>query len=470
MNFAALGQRLREAREAKELTPDDVERATRIRARFIEAIERGDFSEMTPVQAQGFLRNYARFLGLDLDLLESELTGQEPKSRLGRRRREPDGAARASAVEPIPGPRAGATPVPGPAKRAEARPRRRRGWLTNTAIVLVAGAIVVVFVLGLTALLNRFSESAEGEAVGLGDLTAAPDDAVEVQAPAGEGEQAVDLAADASPTPAEMPDGPVTPELAYTPPGNTNTNVVVSVVVKQRTWLRVTVDGEVTRQGLARPGEVWQFEGTQSVGLRASNAAALELTVNNQRQGVLGARGQLFDQTFTREGLTGPPMEEPPTSSLAPDTLSAHVSSATAIASPEQATLILTPTLDLSATLPAGLEAKLLAPLASLTPAPDTSTPTATATPTLPPAPTDTGTPAPTSTRRPTATPLPTNTPLPTAMPTATPTPTQSPTPSRTPTPSWTPSPTISPTATFTPSPTPFLPPRLTRTPTASPK
>lgn len=469
MNFAALGQRLREAREAKELTPDDVERATRIRARFIEAIERGDFSDMTPVQAQGFLRNYARFLGLDLDLLESELTGQEPKSRLGRRRREPDGAALASAVEPIPGPRAGATPVPGPAGRAETRPRRR-GWLTNTAIVLIAGAIVVVFVLGLTALLNRFSESAEGEAVGLSDLTAAPDDITDGQAPVDEEGEGVDLAADASPTPAEIPAGPVTPELAYTPPGDTSTNVVVSVVVKQRTWLRVTVDGEVIRQGLARPGEVWQFEGTQSVGLRASNAAALELTVNNQRQGVLGARGQLFDQTFTREGLTGPPAEEPVTSSLAPDTLSAHVSSATATASPEQATLILSPTLDLSATLPAGLEAELLAPFVSPSPVPDTSTPTTTATLTLAPAPTNTDTPAPTPTPQPTATPLPTNTPLPTASPTASPTPTQSPTPSRTPTPSWTPSPTLSPTATFTPSPTPFLPPRLTRTPTPSPK
>src|SRR5690606_35054987 len=55
-----LGQRLREAREAKELSLDETERATRIRARFLDALERGDYSMMTPVQAQGFLRNYAR--------------------------------------------------------------------------------------------------------------------------------------------------------------------------------------------------------------------------------------------------------------------------------------------------------------------------------------------------------------------------------------------------------------------------
>jgi len=33
-----LGQRLREAREAKELSLDETERATRIRARFLDAL------------------------------------------------------------------------------------------------------------------------------------------------------------------------------------------------------------------------------------------------------------------------------------------------------------------------------------------------------------------------------------------------------------------------------------------------
>ena len=65
----ALGQRLREAREAKELSLADVEQATRIRLKYVEALEQGDYTSMTPVQAQGFLRNYARFLGLDLELL-----------------------------------------------------------------------------------------------------------------------------------------------------------------------------------------------------------------------------------------------------------------------------------------------------------------------------------------------------------------------------------------------------------------
>lgn len=468
-NFVALGQRLRDAREAKELSPDDVERATRIRARFIEQMERGDYSGMTPVQAQGFLRNYARFLGIDLDLLASELTGAESKGVLGRTRREP---------QPTPPPAAPPLSMtPRPATRTEDAPRRRRGWLTSTAIVLIAGAIVVIVVLGATALLNSFSESAGEEGATAVDLTPGPNGDTEPGSESsGEAEGEMLSADDAEATSAEDSAGPITPELAYTPPGDTSTHVVVSVSVTQRTWLRVTVDGEVTRQGLARPGEVWQFEGEESVGLRASNAAALVLSVNNQRQGALGSRGQLFDQTFTREGLAGPPTPEPTATGAAPDTLSSNPAPLTATASPEQATLVLSPTLDPNAPLPSGVEDGLIAPLPSATPSPSLEAPSPEP-PTRAPA---SATPRPTATRTraPSSTPTiaPTSAPSATSPATASLTPslTLSPTASatRTPTPipSWTPTPTVTPTATATSSPTPFLPPRVTRTPTVSPK
>lgn len=472
-NFVALGQRLREAREAKELSPDDVERATRIRARFIEQMERGDYAGMTPVQAQGFLRNYARFLGIDFDLLASELTGAESKGVLGRARREPQ------PTSPPAAPTRSMTPRP--AARAEGAPRkRRRGWLTSTAIVLIAGAIVVLVVLGATALLDSLSESAGDEGVAALDLT--PDGGAE-PGPESGGETDSELlaAGDTEATPTEGSVGPITPELAYTPPGDTSTHVVVSINVTQRTWLRVTVDGEVTRQGLARPGEVWQFEGEESVGLRASNAAALALSVNNQRQGALGSRGQLFDQTFTREGLAGPPAPEPTSAGAAPDTLSSNPASVTATASPEQAALVLSPTLDPSAPLPSGDEDGLIAPLASATPelpSPEAPTPEPpTPEPATPEPPTRvpasaTRTPAPpsTPTARPSATSSATASATASLAPSATLSPTTSPTRTPTSIPSWTPTLTVTPTATATASATPFLPPRLTRTPTVSPK
>jgi len=53
-NFVALGQRLRDAREAKEFVARRCRARHPIRARFIEQMERGDYSGMTPVQPRAF--------------------------------------------------------------------------------------------------------------------------------------------------------------------------------------------------------------------------------------------------------------------------------------------------------------------------------------------------------------------------------------------------------------------------------
>lgn len=61
-----LGHELRRAREAKGLTIKDVQAETKIRSKYLEAIEDGDLSVIPgEVYAKGFVRSYANFLGLD---------------------------------------------------------------------------------------------------------------------------------------------------------------------------------------------------------------------------------------------------------------------------------------------------------------------------------------------------------------------------------------------------------------------
>jgi len=63
-----IGKQLKQAREAKNLTIQNVVQATCIRAHQIEAIEADDFESLpSPVQARAFLRLYAKFLELSLD-------------------------------------------------------------------------------------------------------------------------------------------------------------------------------------------------------------------------------------------------------------------------------------------------------------------------------------------------------------------------------------------------------------------
>ncbi|OGH24088.1 MAG: hypothetical protein A3B47_04435 [Candidatus Levybacteria bacterium RIFCSPLOWO2_01_FULL_39_24] len=60
-----VGEKLYEERIKRGLTLDEVAKATKIRASFLQAIEKGDYKKLPQgTYAHGFVRNYARFLGL----------------------------------------------------------------------------------------------------------------------------------------------------------------------------------------------------------------------------------------------------------------------------------------------------------------------------------------------------------------------------------------------------------------------
>ena len=60
-----LGQRLHTLRTQKKLTIDEVSQAIKIKPVFLIAIEKGEYHKLpSPAYAQGFVRNYATYLGL----------------------------------------------------------------------------------------------------------------------------------------------------------------------------------------------------------------------------------------------------------------------------------------------------------------------------------------------------------------------------------------------------------------------
>src|SRR5918995_4449625 len=97
-----LPERLLAARERKGVDLYRAERDTKIRVRYLAALERGDYRELPgAVYTKGFLRNYALSLGLDPDdvLLQWRRERGDP--------REP--AAVISVPRPIAAPRKGLT-------------------------------------------------------------------------------------------------------------------------------------------------------------------------------------------------------------------------------------------------------------------------------------------------------------------------------------------------------------------------
>jgi cytoskeleton protein RodZ len=67
------GERLKRERELREVSVDELTKATRISARFVEALENEDWAKLPGgIFGHGFVRTIARYLGLDEEALLSE--------------------------------------------------------------------------------------------------------------------------------------------------------------------------------------------------------------------------------------------------------------------------------------------------------------------------------------------------------------------------------------------------------------
>jgi cytoskeleton protein RodZ len=118
----AIGESLREARVRQGLGYPEIELATKVRAKYIRALEDEDFSILPgDTYIRGFMRTYAEYLGLD-----GQLYVDEYASRFGA----------AWADEP---------PAPRPRRR-----RRDRG-IERRAVVLALVGIALVTALGFAA-------------------------------------------------------------------------------------------------------------------------------------------------------------------------------------------------------------------------------------------------------------------------------------------------------------------------------
>src|SRR6478672_2246240 len=128
-----LPERLLAARERKGVDLYRAERDTKIRARYLAALERGDYRELPgAVYTKGFLRNYALYLGL------------EPEEILNQWRRE---RGDAGAPQPV-------IAVPQPLNQP------RRGLTFSPGIVVAALVTIVVIAVGayLTVQVLRFNK------------------------------------------------------------------------------------------------------------------------------------------------------------------------------------------------------------------------------------------------------------------------------------------------------------------------
>lgn len=84
-----------------------------------------------------------------------------------------------------------------------------------------------------------------------------------------------------------------------TPPPVKAEKAVVLIEARQDCWLNVVVDGETVFTRTLKAGEKQEFEGKQSVSIKAGNAGGIDITYNGKKIEPIGKYGEVKETEFT---------------------------------------------------------------------------------------------------------------------------------------------------------------------------
>jgi len=248
-----IGNSLREARIRKGLSIKDVEGATKIRSKYLEALEEDDFEVLpAPTYAKAFLRTYATFLKLDADALIAEY----------RSTYEPRGEEQAVVRSELTQERRSPTSVERKRKRTR---RHQRGY------ALIAAVAVVIVVLLAWFGSGRGQDPASLDASNVSSSTSS-----------------VSLA-DVSSTTVTSEEGAEATTSTETTVGNggsipSGENVVLIVSVTESScWLVVREDGEDGTElfaGTLSAGSQQTFDGSKRYWMTVGKPEVIALSIN----------------------------------------------------------------------------------------------------------------------------------------------------------------------------------------------
>ena len=252
-----IGNVLREAREARGLSLEEVSERTKIKRRYIQAMEEGSFDVLPGrVYVKSFLRSYARFLGLNPGELIAGFEKQYMVEDL------------------ISVPKIGSE-----RKKLSWQGRRPRFvWYTLFVVIVI---LLVIFGIRLSGKEAGFHQDVSLQQE-QGGNSAAPKDF-----PGGNGRERTVV------------------QEAYQPPGQSEgidferrgVDLVLTVT-RESCWMRVSVDGEVKYVGELTARESRRFQASERIKVKFGNAGAVQVQINGRDLGYVGERGEVVEKEF----------------------------------------------------------------------------------------------------------------------------------------------------------------------------
>ncbi|MBH0176760.1 MAG: helix-turn-helix domain-containing protein [Nitrospira sp.] len=295
----SVGEFFRQVRETKGLTVDEVSSKTRIRSDFVKALEDGNFSKLPDqVFARGFVRSYARSLGLD----EEDAIQRFAKSA-GTFYEKQDERERLKV------------------RQAEEERKRQSN---RKAVAVVIGIAVLTLIFLLSREQSTVLKRAEPEPASPKQSTQTVKDAPVAAAtkeaePAAESTKSnetvaaapisVSNARRAEPTPppvaASKPetetvsavsvgtDGPLSGISLEAAGAMADTQLVLDLEATELSWVVVQIDNGSPQESLLRPGEKAQWKGRDQFVLTLGNAGGVKAELNGKPQKPFGPSGKV---------------------------------------------------------------------------------------------------------------------------------------------------------------------------------
>jgi cytoskeletal protein RodZ len=294
-NGRPLGEWLRQRREELGISLEQAEADTRIRIRYLEALENESFESLPdPVVGRGFLRNYASYLELDAKEASDRYSRlvAPPEPELLPERDVPGGPESFRPVD--------LHDMPG------FRPTRT--WFVIAVVLILGVALVAAAWWNYPYLSRLVFRQRPGPAptatqqLASTDVPTATATASSAAArtstlpPTATGTALAEATAtlELSPTPS------LTPSPSPSPSPPVYTGIFLELVFTDTSWIQVTVDGLRQFQGELEADTYRSWYGEERVELRIGNAGSVLVTVNGESLGPLGEPGEVVDQVFEK--------------------------------------------------------------------------------------------------------------------------------------------------------------------------
>ncbi|MBI2524943.1 MAG: DUF4115 domain-containing protein [Candidatus Rokubacteria bacterium] len=256
--MGTLGLLLREIRQSRGVSLDEMARATRVGKRHLEALEAEELAELpAPVFVKGFIRAYCGFL---------QVAPDDALARYGDLVRH-------------------SSPAQTMATEHSGNSAWSRGPVAvSFALLLLLGGVLLIVNVGFRA---RSGPESPAPAVPVGQSDLAPS-----PRPGPQGEQPAPSLPELAPV-AAAGSGPGAPRSSQ--------RLVVRAI--EPTWIKVQMDGGGSVQELLPSGATREWSARERFVLTVGNAGGLELELNGQALPPLGARGAVIRELVLPQGM-----------------------------------------------------------------------------------------------------------------------------------------------------------------------